>query len=133
MKNKKNNHFGVFKTYRKGVGSFYALAKEYKEYKGLEFKVMRDNKKFRSFEEAKAHVKEMKISSQKEWNRYWTSGQKPEDIPHNPEIVYAEEWKGWNDFLANPKSRIEEMAEKLWDFSELRRLMEEHYKSPPKK
>ena len=37
-----------------------------------------------------------------EWIAYCESGQKPDDIPDRPDIVYADEWKGWDDFLGTP-------------------------------
>jgi hypothetical protein len=33
------------------------------------------------------------------WLDYCASGKKPADIPDRPDIVYADEWKGWDDFL----------------------------------
>jgi hypothetical protein len=34
-----------------------------------------------------------------EWIAYCQSGNKPDDIPDNPDEVYAKEWISWSDFL----------------------------------
>ena len=34
-----------------------------------------------------------------EWIAYCESGNKPDDIPDNPDEVYADEWISWSDFL----------------------------------
>ena len=132
MEKNYKSHLGVFKIYKNGPNSVYSLAKEYKDFKSITLKETRDTSKFRSFEEAKAHVKEMNISSRKEWNKYFISGQKPDDIPHNPDMVYVAGWKGWNDFLANPKSRFEDYMDKMWDLSDIPKFSNKFRKSPPK-
>jgi hypothetical protein len=40
------------------------------------------------------------FKNQKEWRDYCKSGQKPEDIPSNPDKTYKQEgWKGFGDWL----------------------------------
>jgi superfamily II DNA or RNA helicase len=53
---------------------------------------------WRSFEEARAFVNDLKLKTVKEWFEYCRSGEKPEDIPANPRDVY-EEWVSWFDWL----------------------------------
>jgi len=54
--------------------------------------IANQNKKYRSFNEAKKFVRSLGLKNQKEWRDYCNSGQKPEDIPTSPEKVYSE-WK----------------------------------------
>ena len=51
------------------------------------------NRKYRSFEEARAFVRSLGIKNQKEWNEYCTSDKKPDDIPTNPWKVYSKKRK----------------------------------------
>ena len=37
-----------------------------------------------------------------EWIGYCKSGLKPHDIPDRPDIVYADQWRGWEEFLCGP-------------------------------
>jgi hypothetical protein len=57
------------------------------------------NKQYRSFEKARDFVRSLKITGQQQWqNEYCKSGEKPDDIPSNPQRVYKKEWKGWGDW-----------------------------------
>jgi len=61
---------------------------------------MRAHGDWRSFEDARAFVRGLKLKSVKEWLTYCKSGQKPDDIPSHPELVYADAgWVGWSDWL----------------------------------
>jgi superfamily II DNA or RNA helicase len=51
------------------------------------------NKHWRSFEEAREFVRSLNLSSTTAWNSYCKSGDKPDDIPTNPDKSYA--GKGW--------------------------------------
>jgi hypothetical protein len=51
------------------------------------------------FEIAKKYVFNLKIKTYNDWRNYCSSGNKPENIPANPNKVYKEEWKGMSDFL----------------------------------
>jgi len=33
------------------------------------------------------------------WREYCKSGEKPDDVPSNPDEVYKESWKSWCDWL----------------------------------
>ena len=48
---------------------------------------------YMNFEEAREFVWKLKLISQKEWNQYCLSGEKPVNIPSNPDKAYKE--KGW--------------------------------------
>ena len=55
---------------------------------------------WRSFEEARSFVWGLGLKSQKEWNEWSKSGERPRDIPSAPYQVYEEEgWLSWPDFL----------------------------------
>ena len=67
-------------------------------------------KKFRDFESAREFVRKLKLKNKTEWNKYRNSGNKPNNIPSNPQRTYKNEWGGFSDFLGNgyvaPKDRI---------------------------
>ncbi|MDH3203339.1 MAG: hypothetical protein OEL81_01510 [Nitrosopumilus sp.] len=56
-------------------------------------------KEFRDFEDARKFIGSLKLKSTKEWKQYCKSGNKPEDIPSNPNATYKNEWKGYVDWL----------------------------------
>jgi hypothetical protein len=64
------------------------------------------NIKFRSYKEAREFAIALNIKNSKEWRRYAKSGDKPNDIPANPESSYKKikEWKGWGDFLGTGRT-----------------------------
>ena len=61
----------------------------------------------RSFNQARAYVRRLKIGSYREWLLYCDGqlkgkGKKPLDIPRNPRDTYDEQgWKGFSDWLGN--------------------------------
>jgi len=50
------------------------------------------NRKYRSFKEAKNFVQSLGIKGMREWQEYCVSGNKPDDIPSSPWDIYKE-WK----------------------------------------
>ncbi len=56
-------------------------------------------KAWRPFLEAREYVRALKLKGQREWRAYCKSGQKPEDIPSGPHLVYKDEWQGDGDWL----------------------------------
>ena len=57
--------------------------------------------KFLSFADAKAFVSGMNLKSNKERAEYCKSGNKPNNIPSNPNTVYKDNgWTTWGDYLA---------------------------------
>jgi len=57
-------------------------------------------REYRSFEEARAFVHNLKLKSAKEWIEYCQSGKKPDDIPSKPEKTYKNKgWTNWYDWL----------------------------------
>jgi Post-segregation antitoxin CcdA/Phage-integrase repeat unit len=52
------------------------------------------------FEEARRHVRSLRLKGYKEWIDYCKSGRKPVDIPTSPQVVYKNKgWKAWGDWL----------------------------------
>ena len=55
---------------------------------------------YRSFEDARAYVRTLGLKSQKEWEVWRKSGDRPHDIPSDPWTTYASSgWTSWGDFL----------------------------------
>ncbi len=57
------------------------------------------DKTFKSFEEARKFVRSLGLKNQKDWVRYYKSGNRPDDIPSNAHIVYKSSWRGFGDWL----------------------------------
>ena len=59
--------------------------------------------KYRSFEEARSFVRSLNL---KNWREYARSAKRPKDIPHSPQIAYANEgWVGLKDWLGTDTMR----------------------------
>lgn len=55
---------------------------------------------FLPFEEAREFVQTLGIVSQKDWQKYYQSGVKPQDVPTNPNRTYKDKgWKNFGDWL----------------------------------
>jgi len=48
---------------------------------------------FLPFKKARKFVRDLNLKGEKEWRSYYLSGEKPDDIPTNPNVVYKD--KGW--------------------------------------
>ena len=56
--------------------------------------------KYKNYVEGKKFVNKLGLKSFKEWNNYCTSGEKPNDIPSNPNYYYKNKgWNGYGDWL----------------------------------
>jgi hypothetical protein len=53
----------------------------------------------RPFKEVRAFARKLRITSAKAWAAFAKSGKRPQDIPSALERVYADDWRGWPDFL----------------------------------
>lgn len=57
-------------------------------------------KEYRPFEEAREFIRSLGLKNEDEWRDYRVSGDKPHDIPSNPNVTYANQgWAGFGDFL----------------------------------
>ena len=64
------------------------------------------SRQWRSFKEALAFVRGLNLKSSGEWFAYCQSGKKPDDIPTNPNLTYAEAgWAGMGDWLGTGRRR----------------------------
>ena len=54
--------------------------------------VANQNKIYRSYKDAREFVRSLGLKNQQDWYEYCKSGNKPDDIPSSPWIVYKE-WK----------------------------------------
>jgi superfamily II DNA or RNA helicase len=54
---------------------------------------------FLPFEEARQSVHPLGLKDQKDWHAYCKSGEKPANIPTNPQRIYGNQWLGWADWL----------------------------------
>jgi hypothetical protein len=55
---------------------------------------------YKLFEEAKEFVHRLNLKNQIEWQKYFQSGEKPDDIPANPNKVYKNKGKsGFRDWV----------------------------------
>jgi hypothetical protein len=54
---------------------------------------------WRPFEEAREFVRGLGLKGWQEWKTYSKSGQRPDDIPGQPDKVYKGEWLGMGDWL----------------------------------
>jgi len=55
---------------------------------------------FLSFEEAKKFVRSLKLEGVQPWRTYCATGEKPKNIPSNPNVAYRNKgWTDWYDWL----------------------------------
>ncbi|MDC0154370.1 hypothetical protein OAJ02_06560, partial [Nitrosopumilus sp.] len=54
---------------------------------------------YRPFKEAREFVRSLGLNGQIEWQVYCKSGNKPDDIPSTPLLVYKKDWKDIGDWL----------------------------------
>ena len=63
-------------------------------------------KRVRSYEDARAFVRELKLSSAAEWRKWSSSGKRPGDIPSAPYRTYENSgWINWADWLGIEKQK----------------------------
>ena len=61
---------------------------------------------YRSFETARAFVHDLSLVSDSKWRAYCKSAKKPDDIPANPQRIYANAgWTSWGDWLGYTRNR----------------------------
>jgi len=66
------------------------------------------NKKYKTFESARAFARTLKLKHSKEWRSWCKTGSKPDDIPANPSGVYKNNgWINWGDWLGVRTRRIQ--------------------------
>jgi len=94
-----------------------------KEWKGMpDFlgnnRIANQNRKFKSFEEARKFVRKLKLKTQREWNAYSKSGNRPDNIPSLPRRTYEKEWAGWGDWLGT--GTVAPQLKEYWSYEKAR-------------
>lgn len=56
--------------------------------------------RFLTFEEAREKMKSLGIRNSVDWSELCSRGERPANLPHQPSIHYAGEWRGWKHFLS---------------------------------
>jgi hypothetical protein len=69
------------------------------------------SKQWRPFEEARAYVRSLGLRSTVGWYEYCKSDKKPDDIPTNPNSVYATKRRGDKRITQNTNTAVEEQGE----------------------
>lgn len=81
----------------------------------------RPRKNFKNFEEARAFARKLHLESPSKWLEYCRSGQRPDDIPAAPNVVYKDNgWNSWSDWLRKSKP---ENLKGFISFQEARKLV----------
>jgi hypothetical protein len=72
---------------------------------------MKQEKKWRTFEEARNFVRGLVLKSQKEWQAFSKTKHRPKDIPSCPDQIYKDcGWNGWGHWLGTGKASFKNMA-----------------------
>ena len=83
-----SNPSAVYQSEYKGTGDWLGTGS-----------VASSKRHYRPFVEARAFVHTLKLKDGNAWNNYSKSGQRPSDIPSNPDKVYRSEYIGMGDWL----------------------------------
>jgi len=81
------------------------------------------NIQFHSFESTKEFARSLDIQTWKEWQEYCKSGNKPDDIPANPNRTYKKEWVSWGDFLKTGRIQTQQKNKNYLPFTEARNIV----------
>lgn len=58
------------------------------------------HKKFKTFIEARRYARSLNLSIRHDWQKWLKKGERPNDIPAKPDVVYKNKgWKGWSNYL----------------------------------
>ena len=77
---------------------------------------------FLSFYEAREFVRKLRLKNRDEWRKYCKSGNKPKNIPSNPNRTYKEfDWCGFGDWLGT--GRVAPHLKQFREFNEAREFV----------
>jgi hypothetical protein len=82
------------------------------------------NKNYDSFSVARRFVHKLNLKSEKQWREYRKSGNKPDNIPTNPERRYKKEWKGMGDWLGTGRISDQERSKNFLSFSDAKTVVQ---------
>ena len=74
-------------------------------------------KEYKPYLEAKEFVHKLGLKSYEEWLKYCASGEKPDDIPSNPNQVYENKWEGTPEWLGYEES--------MWSIRKVKELLQD--------
>ena len=63
------------------------------------------SKSWRSYESAKKLIQSLGITTQVQFRKWSSSGNRPVDVPSSPNKVYQGRWEGWGSFLGTGRTR----------------------------
>lgn len=91
----------AYKSQWTGWGDFLGVYNEYTRRPGV---TTNGKGKYRTYPEARAFARSLKLKNSEAWHKYTKTGLCPLDIPHRPDVVYGmgkrkEYWLSWKDFL----------------------------------
>jgi hypothetical protein len=78
------------------------------------------DKQWRPFAEAREFVRTLNITGKNKWEAFCKSGNKPDDMPTNPQTVYNSEWHSWGDWLGT--GRLANHGRQYRAFAEARKF-----------
>jgi superfamily II DNA or RNA helicase len=85
--------------------------------------VSRRLRRYQSFNNARVYTLSLGLKSNREWRDYCKSGKRPDDIPTNPDKIYAKSgWSGWGDWLGT--NSVASYSRQYRPFSEARRFVQ---------
>jgi len=77
-------------------------------------------RKYRSFEDARKFSSSLNLKTYNEWQEYSTSGNKPDDIPRAPHLIYKNKgWKNMGDWLGT--GRVADQLKQYRKFSDAKK------------
>jgi hypothetical protein len=79
------------------------------------------NKQYRPFPDARKIIRLLGLKNNKEWRTYSKSGNKPDEIPVNPDRTYKKEWISWGDWLGT--GNISEKIREYRSFKDARKFV----------
>jgi len=84
-----------------------------KEWRGLgdwlgTYTIAPQNKKFRSFKQARIFARKLKLKNHLQWIQYYKTHNFPTDIPTTPNRTYENKgWVGWSNWLGTKKKSLQ--------------------------
>ena len=82
-----------------------------------------NKKSWRPFDEAREFARSLNLRNRDGWYEYCKSGERPDDIPSNPGIIYKNDgWKGVIDWLGN-EDRVSSNKKEWRPFDEAREFV----------
>jgi hypothetical protein len=87
-------------------------------------KVANQNRKYRTFSEARKYVHSLKLKDTNEWKAFYRSGKLPDDIPTQPLGVYNKECKGIGDWLGTGSLSSIEKSKQYISYKKARKFVQ---------